>query len=893
MTMKKNPAKRPLVAETTPWRLVCSFDVYLHALLLLIAATIFSNGVRGKMVFDDDSAIIENADSYADKTSLASIFYNDFWGIQIDRLDSNKSYRPIIVLTFRIQHWLMGYHHSPAFLRSFNYIIAYFNTCLLFYLARLYVYIAAPSAKLFATNATTQSFTDVLASPAHAVPFVAAVLFLVHPVHVDAVTSIVGRCELLYCFFGLIGFFCIHRYLNHAYETTRGKSVGAVPSANGLKTSLECGKPTQKRLFTERYLVFSVGAVVVSVLCKDSAITLTAVYGVHACVMYACGRCQKRHSLLVIVLSTVELLGYFTFRREFVGNLDLRNSPRISLSEQPQLFVPKGLFHWISIRWLILVTNLKLLFFPTALCNEYSYNCIPHVYNMQDPRVPSLLAITGAAVVTVLGLLIGTFVYRSRVALAGLIAFLWMSIAYTPVSHLFVTIGTFIAERCLYVSSIGSVLLITFIVASPGLHHGAVPRYFYLLLILCAGWGVFSHRRNDDWQSNEHLSRAAIRTCPNSGKAHFQLAAAVAARENFVTPEVVALIRRSLELDPSSSKGYYYLALYELQSNDTRKAYEYLRKCMSDLSSYAECGHVYEKVRSVLYPEMTESERYVDLATTTSRDSFKASYFRMAGMIALQQEAKPCLAKSLLHRALTRWNKAHVYWVSDDIRREPGLLTHCNTLYWYEQSVLQCEKQLMTRDAKSARVEETEGDDDYAPLGSSPPSRKLAPRTPQDAVDQATIAAEHFRHCGTDWHNFLSGPAYNYNTIPNRMEEYLTVAHSTWSLVTHFTHYTAVNTPERHTLLLTSLDIMLRLYCHCSALTRDDYVKKKVDRLFHDHMQEFAQKWAVARTPLVSDIKKTVHTLRVAPSLSVAEKEWLGRLLATSPCASELSLFAL
>ncbi|CBZ26988.1 hypothetical protein, unknown function [Leishmania mexicana MHOM/GT/2001/U1103] len=893
----KAPAKRPLAAELAPWRLLCAADTRVHAILLLIAATVFSNGVCVGMAFDDDSAIISNPDAYVDKTSLGSIFYNDFWGNPIDSFKSNGSYRPITVLTFRIQHWLMGYHHSPAFLHSFNYTIAYLNVCLVFYLARLYVYVVVPGAVLAVENAKALSFTAVLTSPVYAVPFMAALLFLVHPVHVDAVTSIVGRCELLYCLFGLIGFFCIHRYLNQVDETKREASVTAARPAKQSKGVRRPQGQFQKRVSAEHYVILSICALAVGVLCKDSAITFTAIYGVHACVMYACGRCQKRHSFVVILLAVVELLGYLAFRHAFVGNVDLRRNPMLNQSEHPQYFVPKGLFHWLSIRWVIQVKNLELLFFPTSLCNEYSFNCIPHLHSLLDPRVPSFLAISGAAVLTQLSLLFGTFAQRSRAALAGLAGFLWMAISYAPVSHLFVAVGTFIAERCLYVPSIGAVLLITFIVAAPGLRDGVVARYFYALLLLCVGWGVFSHRRNDDWQSNEHLSRAATRTCPNSGKAHFQLAAAVAARENFVTPEVLALARRSLELDPSSPRGYYYLALYELHVNhDKHKAYEYLRKCQADPFAYEPCQDLYQRVRSVVYPEMTEVEQYVDLAAVVPRDSYKAVYLRLAGVVALQGDGKPCLAKTLLHRAMTRWNKSNLYWMSDEVSRGAGESTYCNALYWYGQSILQCEEQFMVSGIDSARAEEeSEGDDtdDDAHSSSSQPSRKFSPPTPQEAVRRAAAVAEHFRHCGTDWPSFLSEPTYNYITIPHRMTDYVVVGALTASLIAHFMNYTKRDTPEQNTLLLTYLDTTLRRYCHFSALLHDDYVNTKLSQLFKNQMQKIVQESSAMRGTLVSEIQVTVRELRGASSLSAAQRETLRRLVATSPCASELLSFAL
>ncbi|AIN98316.1 hypothetical protein LPMP_220210 [Leishmania panamensis] len=889
----KTPANTLLAAEPAQWPLQCSVDTRIHSFLLLIAGLVFSNGVHAGMAFDDNSAIIANPDTRADKTSLGSIFYNDFWGTPLDHFESNGSYRPITVLTFRIQHWLMGYRHSPAFLHGLNYTVAYLNVCLVFYLARLYVYVVVPRAVLSVENAKAQSCMAVLTTPVHVVPLMAALLYLVHPVHVDAVTSIVGRCELLYCFFGLIGFFGIHRYLNQVDALT-SKAAGT-PTTHAKKPKGERlhRRAPHKRVFSKLYVLLSVLALAIGILCKDSAVTFTAIYGVHACVMYACGRCQKRHSLTVIVLAVVELLGYLAFRREFIGNIDLRTSPLLSQTEHPQYFVPKGLFHWLSIRWLIQVTNLRLLLFPTSLCNEYSFDCISHVHTMHDPRVPGFLAITGAAVLTLLSLLLGTFAYRSRAALVGLVGFLWMAIPYAPVSHLFVAVGTFIAERCLYVPSIGAVLLITFIVAAPGLREGVVTRYFYTLLLLCVGWGVFSHRRNEDWQSNEHLARAATRSCPNSGKAHFQLAAAVAAREDLVTPEVVALARRSLELDPSSHRGYYHLALYELRVNhDTRKAYEYLRKCMDDLFAYKPCEDLYERVRNTLHPKMTDIEQYADLATIVPRDSYKAVYLRQAGIIALQRDAKPCLAKTLLHSAMTRWNNSKLYWMSDEVSRKAGDVTYCNALYWYEHSVLECEKQSMPGVVDSASAdEESEGGDNGADSSSPQPSRRGFPPTPQEAVRRAATAAELFRHCGTDWRSFLAQPRYNYPTIPYRMTSYISVGSYTAAFIAHFINYTASDTPERNAVLLSYLDTTVRLYSHLSTFVHDDYVAEKLGQLFKDQTQAVMRQSSVARRTLLGNLHMPLRELQSASSLSITQTETLQRLLALSPWASELLSF--
>ena len=57
-----------------------------------------------EFVFDDVEAISNNMDVHG-RTSLLSLLRNDFWGVPIDDPSSHGSYRPLTVLTFRVDNW--------------------------------------------------------------------------------------------------------------------------------------------------------------------------------------------------------------------------------------------------------------------------------------------------------------------------------------------------------------------------------------------------------------------------------------------------------------------------------------------------------------------------------------------------------------------------------------------------------------------------------------------------------------------------------------------------------------------------------------------------------------------------------------------------------------------
>src|SRR5690606_16615518 len=89
-----------------------------------------------------------------------------------------------------------------------------------------------------------------------------------------------------------------------------------------------------------------------------------------------------------------------------------------------------------------------LLVMPTSSSIEYSYDCIPAVSSFIDYRnLGSIATYTVIAMACIHAL-------RTR-SLVGLLALIWMLIPFVPASHLFTTIGTLVAERLMYIPSIG------------------------------------------------------------------------------------------------------------------------------------------------------------------------------------------------------------------------------------------------------------------------------------------------------------------------------------------------------------------------------------------------------------------------------------------------------
>ncbi|XP_023212010.1 transmembrane and TPR repeat-containing protein 3-like [Centruroides sculpturatus] len=129
-----------------------------YILLIATVCACYFNALECDFVFDDMSAIRDNKD-LRPTTPLCNIFLNDFWGTPIQKEHSHKSYRPLCVLTFRLNYLMnelnpFSYHLINVMLHALVCIL-YYRMCMIF-----------------------------LPDPAN---FLAAILFAVHPIHTEAV----------------------------------------------------------------------------------------------------------------------------------------------------------------------------------------------------------------------------------------------------------------------------------------------------------------------------------------------------------------------------------------------------------------------------------------------------------------------------------------------------------------------------------------------------------------------------------------------------------------------------------------------------------------------------------------------------------------------------------
>jgi len=174
-----------------------------HVSLFLACTLVFTLAIAwflisydASFVFDDSEAIL-NIKDLQPEMPLLVLFHHDFCGLKLASHTSHKSYRPLTVLTFRLNYYLAGGFCPLGFHITNNLLHASVCVVLLYVLCQLLGFLQIK-----------QCVSLKLTTPKSA--FWITVLFVIHPIHTESVAGVVGRADLLCALMFLISFiFCI------------------------------------------------------------------------------------------------------------------------------------------------------------------------------------------------------------------------------------------------------------------------------------------------------------------------------------------------------------------------------------------------------------------------------------------------------------------------------------------------------------------------------------------------------------------------------------------------------------------------------------------------------------------------------------------------------------
>jgi hypothetical protein len=405
----------------------------------------------------DDHPIVEDSER-VNELQLGRIWSTSYW----DSSRRLNEYRPLVVSSYAIERALLG--PTPGHYHAVNWL--------------LHALVAV--SVLFAGRAIRLTESAAV---------VAAALFAVHPIHLDAIAPIVGRAELLAALAMTGGI----------YFWIRVRTVES-PSIAGL---LGLG-----------------GCIGVGAFSKESAL---AVIPVIAAVEWLvvdrpgnrpAGRpANGRTALAATAMVAIVVAGYLVARVIVLGSLLPSSDSSFTVVANP--LVGEDLSVRLLTAASIFGHYLRIFAWPNPLSPDYSFDSLPVIRAAAEPWfwLPFAIGATGV---------VGAVASIRRAPLLAIAAAVFIA-PYSIVSNSAFLIGTMLAERLFYLPSIGICWAIGFALAalvdraSPG--GGRFPgsvRTFAIAAIPIALLGSMSFKRAQDWQNEELLYHQALQTYPRN-----------------------------------------------------------------------------------------------------------------------------------------------------------------------------------------------------------------------------------------------------------------------------------------------------------------------------------------------------------------------------------------
>lgn len=305
-------------------------------------------------------------------------------------------------------------------------------------------------------------------------PFIATLLFAMHPIHTEVVANVKGRDEI----FAMLGAFAA-LWASLRYVDTR----------------------------KWYWLIISLLSFTFGIFSKENTITFLAVVPL---ALYYLSSDQKRPvdylvTLVPLIIGSV----FFIFARyKALGSMmqpdmtsNILNNPYVNATRAQQIAT-------VLITWGI---YLKLLFFPHPLTHDY----YPHQIALTDFSNPLVwLLLAGSIALVVYG------IWKLRKKTVPAFAILYFIITFSITSNLLFNVGTFMNERFVFMASAGFTLLVgwwIYLLATtnaPALRKLAVS----VGACICLLFGIKTFTRNFTWKDDYTLFLTDVKTSENSIK---------------------------------------------------------------------------------------------------------------------------------------------------------------------------------------------------------------------------------------------------------------------------------------------------------------------------------------------------------------------------------------
>jgi len=472
--------------------------------MFVLGFGLYFQSINYEYVLDDRLVITDNSYTKSGISGIWNIFSTDsfqgYFGEQKDLVQGAR-YRPMSIASFAVEHQLFGMNPK---VNHFVNILLYILCCFLVFRSLHFMYNTGDKSKWYLS-----------------IVFLISILFLVHPLHVEAVANIKGRDEIM----ALIG------------------SLGALIYAFKYQD--------QQKL---KYLILLALVFTFALFSKESSITFLAV--IPLALLIRRGSLHKANYISFAVLLSMFFI-YMLIRYQVIGFLydsgkvynDLMNNPFLEMDTSEKYATIMYTFG----------QYVKLCLFPHPLTHDYYPYHIP-IMKWSDPlTLISLLVFIGFVLLSLLAIL------KKRWFGFGALYFL---LTISIVSNAFVNVGTFMNERFAFMPSLGFLILLFNLLIK---FKGSFKTYITLGLstLLLLGYTYKTLDRLPAWKDTYSLNAEAIKVSKNSARLNSFMSTAIYNKVKGMNDrqeklkllnEGIIYARKAIEIYPTYYNGHLMLA---------------------------------------------------------------------------------------------------------------------------------------------------------------------------------------------------------------------------------------------------------------------------------------------------------------------------------------------
>lgn len=513
-------------------------------IVAILSIVMYANTFKHEYALDDTIVIAKNEYVYEGFSGIWDILTKDAFDSYYKQFNSSNQlaggrYRPLSIVTFAVEQQFLGpipkskvdsvvshAGESGPQERKFN------NDMHARHIINVMLFALSMVILLYFLRLVVLKNNPVMA-------LMAAILFVVHPIHTEVVANVKSRDEIM-----SLMFLCLTFIFAFKYEDQKDKK--------GLLISgLLC-----------YFLAF---------LSKEYAIGLTFFGFLLPMAFYLFKPYSLSESFKAALPYFAVAILYIIIRLQIVGEMSKD-------SEHDILNNPYALASDVEKRATQISTTLnylKLLLFPHPLSADYSYNTISYK-DFTHPQV-------WASLIVHIGLIRLFFYYfKRRHMLSFAIAFYLINLAL--VCNLIFNIGGTMGERLIYHSSLGFCIAVAYFlnlaaskVSSAAAGTGIVTGGMAVIVLLC---GFKTIDRAQYWKNDQTLFFEDIKVAPNSVLVNADVASSYVNGADYIQDEQkkrenirlgIRYFSKAIEINPSFVSGYLNrgMAHFKLREPDS------------------------------------------------------------------------------------------------------------------------------------------------------------------------------------------------------------------------------------------------------------------------------------------------------------------------------------